>query len=200
MILASSSPRRIELLREVGYEPTVIPANIDEAPLPGETPVQLVQRLACSKARFVRDAHREQVRGEVILAADTVVWDAEECLGKPANAADARWMLESLSGREHHVSTGVCLLLCADEPEAGREVSFVDTTDVRFAQLSDSLIEEYVASGEPMDKAGAYGIQGLGRLLVEGIRGDYFNVVGLPVRRVAAELEALGVHRTTPRA
>ena len=196
MILASQSPRRIELMREAGFDVTVIPADIDEGVLPGEGPSALVERLARSKAAAVARDHGTP--GEVIIAADTVVSLDGALLGKPEDAADARRMLRMLSGRTHQVATGVCLLRVgsdggarADHIEA--QDSFVTVTDVTFFELSDDEIERYVATGEPMDKAGAYGIQGAGgRMLVEGISGDFYNVVGLPIARVVRHLAALG--------
>ena len=195
MILASQSPRRRQLLEELGYTLDVLPADIDETRLPDEGPEQLVGRLARQKAAASRKAAAE--RGicdpdHLLIAADTIVWDdAGEVLGKPADAADAARMLSELSGRLHHVSTGCCVMLLGDGCTPVDIRSFVETTDVEFWPLSQTQIEAYVASGEPMDKAGAYGIQGRGRVLVRGIRGDYFNVVGLPVSRLAREIEGM---------
>lgn len=187
MILASQSPRRIELMREAGYDPRIIPADIDETPREGETPFELVERLAVSKARAVPATQAHP--GETVVAADTIVAIDGELLGKPVDERDARTMLEHLSGRTHQVATGVCLV----RNDGGRcvERSFVEITDVEFYPLSDERIAAYVASGEPMDKAGAYGIQGVGgRMLVRRIDGDFYNVVGLPIARVAREIEA----------
>lgn len=185
MILASASPRRKQILEEAGYSIEIAPQDVDETPLSGETPPELVERLARMKADAARAAAPSA--DETIVAADTIVWnEAGAVLGKPRDAADARRMLEELSGRTHFVSTGVALV----KGEATR--SFVETTEVEFFELSESEIEDYVASGEPADKAGAYGIQGLGRMLVKGIRGDYYNVVGLPVARLVRELRELG--------
>ncbi len=198
MILASSSPRRIELLREIGFDPRVIPADIDETPLPNESPKELVRRLAAAKAHHVLTTCKDIEPGETIIAADTVVWDGVECLGKPTDAADARRMLRSLSGRVHHVSTGVCCLVVLDARTAScKERLFVETTDVDLYPLCDEEIASYVATGEPLDKAGAYGIQGRGRLLVKGISGDYFNVVGLPIARLVRELDSLTALRAS---
>jgi len=120
------------------------------------------------------------------------VWFRDVELGKPADTDDARRMLRALSGHTHHVSTGVAIA------RAGEERSFVETSDVTFYELTDAQIDSYVSSGEPMDKAGAYGIQGLGRLLVREIRGDYFNIVGLPVARLVRELEDMGATAEEP--
>ena len=209
MILASQSPRRIELMREAGYEFRVIPARVDETPRTGEDPFALVGRLSQAKAHAVAREHAAP--GEVVVAADTIVTLDGEALGKPVNADDARRMLHELSGRTHQVATGVCLLRAAGTDGGGggtaagengcvsrefvrapREDAFTVVTDVEFYELTDDEIEAYVATGEPFDKAGAYGIQGeAGRLLVRGIRGDFYNVVGLPVAEVVRHLERL---------
>ncbi len=191
MILASGSPRRRELLEEAGFDLLVRPGHMDETPLEDEHPLDLVKRLACGKAHAALEEAR--AAGEfgpgaedTLLAADTIVWtDDGKALGKPSDERDAILMLASLSGKTHHVSTGVCIV-CGDA-----ERSFTETTNVTFHDLSSAQVLAYVRSGEPMDKAGAYGIQGSGRLLVSGITGDYFNVVGLPVSRVVRELSAL---------
>lgn len=190
MILASASPRRRELLGACGIDVTVLPADIDETRLPDESATELVERLASEKALAI--ARELTPRdGELLVAADTIVWDESgDVLGKPDDAADAQRMLKILSGRTHHVSTGVCVA-AFDVRDGWRRSSFVETTDVTFFELTDAQVEAYVASGEPMDKAGAYGIQGLGRSLVSGIVGDYPNVVGLPVGRVLRELDQL---------
>lgn len=185
MILASGSPRRLELLRQMGFSPVVRPANIDETPRPGESPTDLVLRLARQKARACEKCLPDKLLGQVVIAADTTVWIDGLELGKPHDDEDARAMLTRLSGRTHHVSTGVCMLAPAGE------ASFVETSSVTFFELSPDQIDAYVQSGEPRDKAGSYGIQGRGRLLVSGIEGDYFNIVGLPVARLARELDAL---------
>ena len=180
MILASQSPRRIELMREAGYNIRVIPADIDETPFDGEAPLTLVERLARAKAAAV--------------AADTIVTFDGKILGKPATEDEARTMLRELSGRTHQVATGVCIVKAGDAtaPHAAESLSFVDVTDVTFYELTDEQIERYVASGEPMDKAGAYGIQGTGgRMLVHDISGDFYNVVGLPIARVARAIQKL---------
>lgn len=185
MILASQSPRRIELMSEAGYSCRVVPADIDESPLSRETPIQMVERLARAKAEFVANTAAEP--GEVVLAADTIVAADSKKLGKPADEDDARSMLAALSGRTHQVATGVCLVKGSDVR------SFVETTEVEFFELEQAEIDAYVKTGEPLDKAGAYGIQGAGgRLLVRGIRGDYYNVVGLPIAHVVRELKKLG--------
>ncbi len=159
MILASQSPRRIELMREAGYDIRVIPADIDETPFDDEAPLTLVERLARAKAAAVAAEHAEP--NELTIAADTIVTFDGKLLGKPANEDEARTMLHELSGRTHQVATGVCIVRAGDTtaPHAAESLSFVDVTDVTFYELNDEQIEHYVASGEPMDKAGAYGIQ-----------------------------------------
>lgn len=193
MILASASPRRAELLERAGIYLHIRPADIDETRLEGESPVELVERLARDKAHVAFGTHDDYVRDPSLLGADTIVWtDDGEVLGKPRDPADACRMLRDLSGRTHHVSTGVCIML-DPWPKEGEpiETSFVETTDVTFYDLTDEEIAAYVATTEPLDKAGAYGIQGTGRLLVRRIEGDYYNVVGLPVARVIRELAAI---------
>ena len=188
MILASQSPRRIELMREAGYDIRVIPADIDETPFDGEAPLTLVERLARAKAAAVAEPN------ELTVAADTIVTFDGQILGKPADGDEARTMLRELSGRTHQVATGVCIVKAGDAtaPHAAESLSFVDVTDVTFYELTEEQIERYVASGEPMDKAGAYGIQGTGgRMLVHDISGDFYNVVGLPIARVARAIQKL---------
>ena len=175
-------------MREAGFDVTVIPADIDETALPGESPFALVERLARAKAAAVAASHGEV--GEVVVAADTIVTLDGEILGKPHDAADAHRMLRELSGRTHQVATGACIMQVGTDPASA--LSFVEVTDVTFYELTDEEIAAYVASGEPMDKAGAYGIQGTrGRMLVHGIEGDFYNVVGLPIARLVRTLNTL---------
>ena len=171
IVLASASPRRADLLRAAGIEFEVIAADIDERVLAGESPEAYVRRLAEEKAKAVAPC----AGGRPVLAADTVVVIDGAILGKPADAADARRMLQLLSGRSHAVLTAVCL----------NSVSRVEITAVEFDRLSPDEIDWYVASGEPMDKAGAYAIQGLASRFVTSITGSYSNVVGLPVHVVS---------------
>lgn len=175
LILASASPRRAEILRTVGWPFEACPVDIDEARHPDEKAAIYVERLAKEKARAAAVA---QGPGSAIIGADTVVVVDEEILGKPHDEDDARRMLRQLSGRWHQVLTGVALI---DEASSECRVAH-ETTDVKFAPMSEDEIDWYVSSGEPLDKAGAYAIQGRGARFIEGIRGDYFNVVGLPVR------------------
>ncbi|MBI9020091.1 MAG: septum formation inhibitor Maf [Verrucomicrobia bacterium] len=177
LILASGSPRRAELLRQAGLEFEIIVPQIDEAPLPGETPDAFVCRTAREKAESL------PANSAVILAADTAVVDGARILGKPLDAEDAKNMLRSLSGRTHEVMTGVCLRF----PE--KTVCFHIETRVSFRTLSEKEIAAYVATGEPMDKAGAYAIQGGAAKMARRVEGSYSNVVGLPLCEVIEQLE-----------
>jgi septum formation protein len=172
-VLASQSPRRRELLRQAGFAFITRVSAVDEDPRPGEDPEEHVCRLAKAKAEAV-----VCLPGEVVLAADTVVVVDGNILGKPADEADARRMLRLLAGREHLVITGVCLR------NPARLLVAREITRVRFVPLSEEEIRDYVASQEPMDKAGAYAIQGLASKFIDRIEGCYFNVVGLPLALV----------------
>lgn len=187
LVLASGSPRRVQLLREAGFDPQVMPQDVDETPLPGEKAYDLVDRLASLKAHAALAQARP---GDLILAADTTVALEGEELGKPADEAEARQMLRRLSGRGHEVYTAVRLILVGEDGST-RESSTCELTHVTFFDLAEEEIESYVATGEPLDKAGAYGIQGIGRALVRDIDGDYFNVVGLPVARTLRVIDDL---------
>ncbi|MDN4072727.1 Maf family protein [Fictibacillus terranigra] len=183
LILASSSPRRKELLSMnlLSYE--VIPSTIQEVMDPSLSPEELVCSLARQKAEDVFRLHKEHV----VIGADTVVVNNGTVMGKPAGRKEAVAALRSLSGRTHTVYTGVCIL------SEGKERLFSVSTDVTFWELSEAEVENYVNSGEPFDKAGSYGIQGLGARLVQSIAGDFYSVVGLPVSRVVRELESFGI-------
>ena len=185
LILASQSPRRQELLRRIGITDfTVLATDSDESYDPRWSPEELVSRLSARKAAA---AARAAGPDALVIAADTMVFLDDRRLGKPADEADAFGMLSALSGREHTVRTGVTV-------RRGEVVrTEVEATAVRFRGLTAEEIRRYIATGEPMDKAGAYGIQERGALLVEGIRGDYFNVMGLPVLRLARMLRGFGV-------
>ncbi|MCY0879079.1 MAG: Maf family protein [Firmicutes bacterium] len=176
IVLASSSPRRRELLTRAGYEFTVAAANIDETPRSGETPPQLVRRLAATKALAVA----RQYPDALVIGADTVVAIAGQILGKPANEASARHMLQMLSGKRHEVYTGVSLW----SGILDRGLATVRSAQVAFRPLSAADIDEYVASKEPLDKAGAYAIQGRASLWVTSLIGDWETVVGLPTALV----------------
>lgn len=171
IVLASASPRRKELLSEAGVQFEVFAANIPEEPWPGELPVSFAERMARDKAQAVRQTKPDRP----ILAADTVVALGNEILGKPRDPEDAARMLCLLSGKTHEVTTGVCLL------GSNFEVVRSETTIVEFSEISSVEIREYVSTGEPLDKAGAYAIQGGAARWVKKVNGDYNNVVGLPV-------------------
>jgi septum formation protein len=184
LVLASSSPRRAELLRNAGISFTIQAADIDESLRPGESPREYTERLAREKALAVwqRRPHDQ------VLAADTTVVADHAILAKPANAADAIRMLRQLSGRTHEVITGVCVVEPADQAPANSDrprlrVASASTL-VTMTEISDAEIRDYVATGDPMDKAGGYGIQGMASRWISRIEGDYSNVVGLPVALV----------------
>lgn len=185
LILASASPRRAEILRDAGYHFSVLSSAIDETPYPDESPQDLVQRLANSKAEL---AAARAVGPAILIAADTEVVLDGHIFGKPHSSEDARRMLEKLSGCTHAVLTGVCLIRLPDV----ERISFVETTLVTFAPLSDEEITRYLATGEPHDKAGAYAIQGYAARYIPRIEGCYFNVVGLPLARLQQALTELG--------
>ena len=185
LLLASASPRRAEILRNAGLPFLVLSSAVDETPIPGESPHDLVQRLAAAKAELVA---ARAVGPAIVVAADTVVTLEGAILGKPRTTQDARQMLEKLSGRTHSVLTGVTLIRL---PDAERR-QFVEITQVHFASLSDQDIVRYLASGEAFDKAGAYAIQGMAGRFIPRIEGCYFNVVGLPLARLCRELADLG--------
>ncbi len=183
LVLASASPRRQELLRNAGIIFDVQPAQIAEDPLPGETAKDCAERLAREKALAVA----RQRPHDLVLGADTVVVVDGEILGKPSDAADAARMLRRLSGREHQVITGVCLVV-GGQPSVASE-----TTLVTVSEITDQDIADYVASGEPTDKAGGYAIQGIASRWIPRIEGDYSNVVGLPVALVFRMLRELEI-------
>ena len=178
MILASASPRRKELFSLISKDHRIVPADIDETLPCGIAPENAAEYLAVMKARAVAENHP----GETVVGCDTVVICDDKVLGKPADENDARDMLRLLSGQIHSVITGVCII------SDGMERSFSECTHVEFYPLTEDEIDTYIATGDPMDKAGAYGIQTEGCLLVKRIDGDFFNVVGLPVSRLAREL------------
>ena len=184
-ILASQSPRRSELLRQIGLSFTIDPADVDETVLSGESPETYAVRVALEKARV---ASKRAGKG-IVIAADTIVVLNSTILGKPADARDAERMLGMLSGKVHYVITGLVLRDVA----TGKTVTRASVTKVWFKRLSPGEIRSYVATGEPLDKAGAYAIQEKGALLVEKVEGCYFNVVGLPLSLLGAMLKELGV-------
>ncbi len=181
LVLASRSPRRREILQQAGIPFVVRPVEVDETPLPGEAARPYVTRLAREKAMAAASAP-----GEIVLAADTTVVIDGEILAKPVDAADARRMLSMLSGQRHEVLTAIC------QRSSGRIIEDCAATSVWFAPLSPAEIDDYAANGEPMDKAGAYAIQGLASKFIPRIEGCYYNVMGLPVAMVYSHLKALG--------
>lgn len=184
IILASGSPRRKELLTNMGIRSfSVVKTDFDESTVRADDPAALVEALSAGKAASVPAG-----RGDLLIAADTVVALDGTILGKPADRADAVRMLTALSGRTHQVYTGVTVR------RDDHAVTFHQVTKVTFRPLTREEIDAYVSTGEPMDKAGAYGIQALGSLLVEGIEGDYFNVMGLPICRLGQVLGQFGVN------
>jgi len=186
LVLASASPRRSELLRLAGFEFSVRSRPVEEVRREGEAPRDYAMRLAREKAEAAWRGAGETGGDEAVLGADTIVLLGDRVLEKPADASDARRMLEALSGKSHVVITGICL--------RHRQGAVVDaeSTTVHFVPLDSAEIEAYVASGEPMDKAGGYGIQGLASKFVDRIEGCYFNVMGLPLARVYRHWKTLG--------
>ena len=186
LILASQSPRRQELLRRIGITDfTVLATDSDESYAPRWSPEELVSRLSARKAAA---AARAAGPDALVIAADTMVFLDGRPLGKPRDQAEAFRTLSALSGRVHRVSTGVTVR------RGARALTQAETTEVAFRPLDGDEIRAYIATGEPMDKAGSYGIQGRGALLVAGIRGDYFNVMGLPLQRLSRMLAAFGLN------
>lgn len=187
LILASGSPRRRELLQQIGAVFTVEISKEEEIPDVTRKPEEVVQQLALQKAKAVAKLHKDGI----VLGADTVVVVDDEILGKPKSAEEAEAMLGRLSGRWHEVMTGVALV---DATQCRESWTKTEITKVKFRSLTKADIASYLATGESMDKAGAYGIQGYGALLVEKIDGDYFNIVGLPLQCVAAGLQNWGMN------
>lgn len=188
LILASKSPRRISLLKELGLDIIPIDSHADESTVKSKTPKETVRLLAILKAETALEnlssfGSDSAMSDDIIIAADTLVELDGKALGKPGDADEAIEMLSSLSGRTHYVHTGVCII------NGSNKISFSESSEVEFVRLSRSDIDKYVASGEPMDKAGAYGIQEKGGLFVKGINGDYFNIMGLPLCRINIEMK-----------
>ena len=191
IILASASPRRKELLAKAGISFTVIPAAGEEKRT-SENPGEAVQQLARDKAEWVAQSLAECEEGTLVIGSDTIVVFENRILGKPKDRRDAAETLEKLQGNTHQVYTGVTVL----ERKAGKwvEHTFFESTDVTFYPVSREEIQDYIATGETMDKAGSYGIQGLFGIYVKGICGDYNNVVGLPVARLFHEMKKSGIN------
>lgn len=183
IVLASQSPRRAELLRMLGFQFDVVPADIDETYHGDETGPEHAERLAREKAETIQTLHEDAI----VIASDTVVVVDGDVLGKPTDEKHAVEMLMRLQGRTHQVATGIAVCVPGHQLASG-----IETVDVKFKPFNREFAEAYVGTGEPMDKAGAYGIQGFGASIVEWVRGDYFSVMGLPVQRMIAMLERLG--------
>ena len=184
LILASASPRRKELLEKIGLPFTIQPAKGEER-ITQKSPAAVVMELSRQKAEEIAAAQTGEC---IILGADTIVAKGEEIMGKPKDAADAKRMLKSIADDCHQVYTGVTLIRTGVHPQS---VTFQEKTDVFLYPISDAELDSYIASGDPMDKAGAYGIQGNFAIHVKGIAGDYYNVVGLPIGRVYQELKRM---------
>ena len=180
LILASKSPRRLELLRMIGINAEPIAPDVDESKITADSPAQLAEKLAKLKSEAVYKALPQS--SSPVLAADTLVEVGGKVLGKPKTVAEAKEMLRMLSGKTHYVHTAISIIY------SGTSASAIETASVHFREISESEIEEYVMSGEPMDKAGAYGIQGRAGIFVDRIEGDFFSIVGLPLCRLVTLL------------
>ena len=187
LILASQSPRRYDLLTQIGWMPAVLPSAVEEV-MAGETPEEIVKHLSMQKAE---DVAADFSHGEIVIGADTIVVADGKILGKPKSEEEAAQMLRLLSGRTHQVITGVTVIRCADAAEREEKINFASVTDVHVYPLLPEEIRAYVESGEPMDKAGAYAVQGGFAPYVRGIDGEYANVVGLPVSKLYHELRGV---------
>jgi septum formation protein len=195
LILGSGSPRRLELCERLGWRVEVVVADVPEEPGDDEDPTDYAERLAAEKARDVAEQLSDAPpTPRWILSADTIVELEDRILEKPADGQEARTMLAEMSGRQHSVLTSYCLL----DRETGSDVVETVHTGVQFRELSAELIERYVATGEPMDKSGSYGIQEFGSLLVDELHGSYFNVMGLPVSHLAKTLETMDLRALHP--
>mgnify|MGYP006282256697 CR=1 FL=1 len=181
LVLASSSPRREEILNQLKLKFTIVPGKIDESNFNSSSPEELVKTLAVEKARSVSGL----VEDALIIAADTIVVYEDQILGKPADQSEAKEQLKLLSGREHNVITGIAVL----DSETDEVLVDRNITRVKMLNFNEEKIDKYISTGEPMDKAGSYGIQGLGGLFVEEIEGSYYSVVGLPIHQLAELLD-----------
>ncbi len=188
LILASSSPRRAEVLRDAGFVFEVRPADLDETRLLQEAAADYVRRVARAKAKAIADTARAAGERAIVIAADTIVLAEGQILGKPKDADDARRMLRLFSGKTHEVLTALCVI----NIPAGKESLHVEKTRVQFLKMSEDEIESYIRTGEPFDKAGAYGIQGIAGRFATRVEGCYFNVLGLPLSRLWTTLQELG--------
>ena len=184
IVLASASPRRLELLRQIGIEPEVIVSHVEEV-VTSSVPGEVVMELSKQKAE---DVAKDREAGTLVIGSDTVVAVDGKILGKPHDHKEAEEMIRSIEGRAHQVYTGVTLIRTGKDPKV---ITFAEKTDVHLYPMSDEEIYAYIATKDPMDKAGAYGIQGDFAIHVKGIEGDYYNVVGLPIGKVYQELKQL---------
>ncbi len=187
VILASASPRRLELMRQIGFEPEVIVSHVEEK-VTSSVPGEVVMELSRQKAE---DVAKDRKPGELVIGSDTVVAVDGKILGKPHSHEEAEEMIHMIEGRAHQVYTGVCMVLKGAEGEADKIANFYDETDVEVYPMTDEEIRAYANSEEPMDKAGAYGIQGFFGRYIKGIRGSYANVMGLPISMVYQEMKGL---------
>lgn len=185
IVLASASPRRRELLKQVGFTPVVVPSQVKEI-ITKTQPEEVVMELSAQKAEDVAKSYEKITHAAVIIGSDTVVAAEGEILGKPKDVEDAARMIAMIQGRTHQVYTGVTMIFA----QTGERVMFAEKTDVEVYPMTENQIQRYIETGEPMDKAGGYGIQGCFAAYIKGISGDYNNVVGLPVGRVCQELFA----------
>ena len=188
LILASSSPRRAEVLRNAGFVFEIRPADVDETRQPHEAAEDYVRRVAQAKARAIAEPARADRERAIVIAADTIVLAEGQILGKPRDAEDARRMLRLFGGKTHEVLTALSVI----NVPAAKEALHVEKTRVEFLKMSEEEIETYIQTGEPLDKAGAYGIQGIAGRFATRIEGCYFNVLGLPLSRLWTTLQALG--------
>lgn len=187
IILASASPRRLELLRQIGVEPEVIVSHVEEI-VTSQVPEQVVMELSRQKAEDVAEG---QKAGTLVIGSDTVVSVDGRILGKPKTHEEAEWMIRSIAGRTHQVYTGVCMVLKTKDGEEDVAVNFFDETEVEVYPMSDMEIRDYAESTEPMDKAGAYAVQGIFGRYIKGLKGSYANVMGLPISMVYREMKKL---------
>lgn len=192
IILASASPRRLELLRQIGIEPKVVVSHVEEI-VRSQVPEQVVMDLSRQKAE---DVARAQKAGTLVIGSDTVVSADGQILGKPKTHAEAEQMIRRIAGRTHQVYTGVCLVWKQMDGEKDLVVNFFDETEVEVYPMSDAEIREYAESEEPMDKAGAYAVQGVFGRYIKGLKGSYANVMGLPISMVYQEMKKIGGNRT----
>ncbi|MBQ7795898.1 MAG: septum formation protein Maf [Lachnospiraceae bacterium] len=187
IVLASASPRRLELLRQIGIEPEVIVSHVEEV-VTSSVPGEVVMELSRQKAE---DVAKDQEPGTLVIGSDTVVAVDGRILGKPHDHDEAEAMIRSIEGRTHQVYTGVCMVLRGTDGEGDQSMNFFDETDVEVYPMSDEEIHDYAMSEEPMDKAGAYAVQGFFGRYIKGLRGSYANVMGLPISMVYQEMKKL---------